>query len=125
MFWGTPYIMDDRIQLRIVLIGSIVGIAILFIFQGHFSVSQQTIDRLDQLPQGKEIEVTGLVKRATDAGKVMFLEITQQKMETVTVVLFKDRNLTISEGDIVAVTGSISDYQGKQEIVGSRVEVKP
>ena len=117
--------MDDRTQLRIALIGSIVGIAILFIFQGHFSVSQQTIDRLDQLPQGKEIEVTGLVKRATDAGKVMFLEITQQKMETVTVVLFKDRNLTISEGDIVAVTGSISDYQGKQEIVGSRVEVKP
>jgi len=55
---------------------------------------------------------------------VAFLDVAQEEVKSVTVVLFKDSDIEISEGDIVEVEGSIEDYLGKREIIGNRVEVK-
>jgi len=116
--------MHDRTLLKIALVGSIAGVALLFAFSEQFSVSEQTISRLDELPEGQEVDVTGVVLRATDKGKVLFLDIAEEKVEKVTVVLFKDREMQVKEGDYVRVVGSLEEYQGKKEIVGNKVEVK-
>lgn len=116
--------MHDHTLLKIALLGSVGGIAVLFIFSEQMGVNEQVISRLDQLPEGEEVEVTGVVLGVRDLEKVMFLEIAEEKIEKVTVVLFKSRNVSVHEGDVVTVTGSLEEYQGKKEVIGNRVEVK-
>lgn len=113
--------MDDKILLRIALLGSVVGVVILLLLSEQIGVQKEVISRLDGVPEGKEVEVVGNVVRFTDKGKVAFLEIAEQKIEAVTVVLFKDRNITLLEGNRVRVTGSVEEYKGKKEILGNSV----
>ena len=113
--------MDDKTLLRIALLGSVVGVVVLLLLSGQIGVQKEVISRLDGVPEGKEVEVVGKVLRFTDKGNVAFLEIAEQKIEAVTVVLFKDRNITLREGDRVRVTGSVEEYEGKKELLGNRV----
>ncbi len=114
--------MEDKTLKKIALIGAIAGIIVLFILSEKLGVSQQVISRLDELPEGKEVEVLGVVTRVHDAGNVMFLEIAQERIDKTTVVLFRSGNVSIYEGDVVKVTGSLEEYKGKKEIIGNRVE---
>ena len=116
--------MDDKTLLRIALIGSILGIVALFFISSEVGVTQQVISTLDEVPAGQEVEVTGVVLRAVDKDKVMFLEIAEEKIEKTTVVLFKRGNISVSEGDVVTVTGSVEEYEGKNEVIGNKVEVR-
>lgn len=116
--------MNDKTLLRLALLAAIVGVVLLLAISQRFSVTEQTIAQLDQLPEGQEVDVTGLVLRATDKENVLFLELAEEKVEKVTVVVFKDRDIEVKEGDYVRVIGSLEDYEGKKEIVGNRVEVK-
>ena len=113
--------MDDKTLLRIALLGSVIGVVILLLLSEQISVQKELISRLDGVPEGKEVEVVGKILRFSDKGKVAFVEIAEQKIESVNVVLFKDRNITLREGDIVRVTGSVEEYEGKKEILGNRV----
>lgn len=115
--------MDDRTLTRISLIGSILGVALLFLISGNISVTEKTIAQLDSVPEGQEIEVKGIVMRVSDKDKVAFLDVAQQRTDKVTVVLFKDRNITLHEGEFVTVVGSVDEYNGKKEIMGNKVEV--
>ncbi len=110
--------------LRIALLGSVIGVALLFLLASQLEVDAEVISRVDELPEGEEVEVTGKVVRATDRDKVMFLEIAEQRVEKVTVVLFKSGKIVVNEGDVVTVTGSLDEYEGKKQIIGNRVEVK-
>ncbi len=116
--------MHDKTLLRIALLGSVIGVVVLFFVSSQLSVGEQVIAQLDEMPEGKEVKVTGVVLRASDADKVMFLEIAEEKIEKVTVVLFKDGKVDVKEGDVVTIVGSLEEYQGKKEIIGNRVEVK-
>lgn len=115
------YHMNDKTLLRIALLGSVVGVVILLLLSEQIGVQKEVISRLDGVPEGKEVEVVGKILRFSDKGKVAFVEIAEQKIEAVNVVLFKDRNITLREGDIVRVTGSVEEYEGKKEILGNRV----
>jgi aspartyl/asparaginyl-tRNA synthetase len=117
-------VMHDKTMLRLALLTSIVGVAMLFAYSEKFVVNEQTISRLDELPEGQEVDVTGVVLRVTDLDTVLFMEIAEEKVERVTVVLFKDRNVTVSEGDFVRVVGSLEEYEGKPEILANRLELK-
>ena len=116
--------MDDKTLLRTALIGTIVGVVLLYFISSQLSVGEQVIAQLDELPEGKEVKVTGVVLRVNDAEKVMFLNIAEEKIEDVTVVLFKSGKVDVKEGDVVTVVGSLEEYEGKKEIIGNRVGVK-
>ncbi|MBI4153295.1 hypothetical protein HY497_02115 [Candidatus Woesearchaeota archaeon] len=116
--------MHDKTLLRVALLVSIIGMVLLFFISSQLSAGEQTISQLDELPEGKEIKVTGVVLRVNDAENVVFLDIAEEKIEDVTVVLFKDGKVDVKEGDVVTVVGSLEEYEGKKEIIGNRVEVK-
>jgi len=116
--------MHDSTLLKFALIGAVVGVALLFLVAERLGVSEQVIYRLDELPEGKEVEVNGVVLRVADRGNVLFMDIAEEKIEKVTVVLFKSSNVSVQEGDVVRVIGSLEEYQGKTEIIGNRLELK-
>ena len=39
-------------------------------------------------------------------------------------VLFKESNLNLQQGDYVEITGTVEDYEGQKEIIGSKVVKK-
>ena len=115
--------MKEKTLLKIALICSLVGIVVLFFVSEKISISQVDLDRIDERDIGTDVKIIGRIERATDTEKVMFLEIGQEKIEKVTVILFKDSDISLKEGDYVEITGEIEDYNGKREIIANKVRI--
>ena len=115
--------MHEKTLLKIALLSSIFGVALLF-FIGGADVDAEGIAKIDELPEGREVEITGRVVRAHNREKVLFLTIAEERIEDVTVVLFKNGKVNVEEGDVVTITGSLDEYEGKKQIIGNRVELK-
>ena len=115
--------MKEKTLLKIALICSLVGIVVLFFVSEKISISQVDLDRIDEMDIGTDVKIIGRIERATDTEKVMFLEIGQEKIEKVTVILFKDSDISLKEGDYVEITGEIEDYNGKREIIANKVRI--
>ncbi|MCK4589940.1 MAG: OB-fold nucleic acid binding domain-containing protein [Nanoarchaeota archaeon] len=116
--------MKERNLFKISLIGAVLGIVILYLIASEISLSESMISRIDDLPEGETVLVKGVVKRVTNVEKVAFLDVAQEEIKTITVVLFKDRDVELSEGDYVLIEGTTEDYEGKKEIIGNKVEVR-
>ena len=82
------------------------------------------ISKIDDLPEGETVFVKGVVQRVTNIEKVAFLEVAQEEVKTMTVVLFKNKDVILSPGDYVLIEGTTEDYEGKKEIIGNKVEVR-
>ena len=115
--------MKEKTLLKIALICSLVGIVVLFFVSEKISISQVDLDRIDEMDIGTDVKIIGRIERATDVEKVMFLEIGQEKIEKVTVILFKDSDISLKEGDYVEVTGEIDDYNGEREVIANKVRI--
>lgn len=116
--------MKEKSLFKISLIGAVIGIVILFLVASEIELSEIQISRIDSVPEEEEVLVRGLVTRVTDRDKVAFLEVAQEEVKEITVVLFKDREIELEQGDYVEIQGSVEDYQGEKEIIGNRVEIK-
>src|SRR3989344_2068326 len=112
--------MDDKTLQKIALIGSFIGLVLVALLAQEKS---EIVAHIDQVP-GKEVKVTGIIDSVSDAGKVMFLTLAEQKIEKTQVVLFKSRNMTLDRGSVVSVTGTIDDYNGEKQVIGNRIELK-
>jgi aspartyl/asparaginyl-tRNA synthetase len=116
--------MNDRTLLKVAVFGSVIGIVILFFLSASFDVNDVMISEIDEIPEGKEVKVTGMVMSISDQENVMFVDIAEEKIEDVTIVLFKNSNVVLEKGNIVTITGSVDSYKGERQIIGNRVERK-
>ncbi|MBW2963301.1 OB-fold nucleic acid binding domain-containing protein [Candidatus Woesearchaeota archaeon] len=116
--------MKERNLFKISLIGSILGIVILWLVSSQIELSESMISKIDSVPEGDEVLVKGVVTKVTDTEKVVFLDVSQEEIKSVTVVLFKDGDVSLAAGDYVEIEGTVEDYEGKREIIGNKVEVK-
>lgn len=116
--------MKEKTLFKISLVGAILGVLILYLVSLQGSIEDKTISELNEVEDEDDVKIAGLVKRVTDTEKVIFLELAQEEVKTITVVLFKDKNISLAEGDIVEIEGSVETYKGEKEIIGNRVEVK-
>lgn len=107
---------------KLVLCAAMMGVAVLLAFTEFMPVEQELIARMDQIPEGDETKLTGVVTRLTERDKVLFIDLAEERIETIPVVVFKDSNITLNEGDVITVTGSVTIYNGKKEVVASRLE---
>jgi len=113
--------MDDRTLQKIALVGSFIGLMLVALLAQERS---EITAQIDQVPEGQEVKVTGIVDSVRDVGKVVFLTLAEQKIEKTHVVLFKSKNMTLDMGSIVSVTGTIDDYNGEKQVIGNRIELK-
>lgn len=75
----------------------------------------------DQASLEQPIIIQGIVSRATPHDKVFFLRIGGQRYEEMDVVFFPKEDIFIQEGDMIQVSGTMTEYQGKKEIVAQEV----
>lgn len=113
--------MQEKSLLKISLICTLIGILFLFFLSEYvIKIDEVAIDKLDEVDIGKDVKIKGFIERITDLDKIALLEVSQLK--SVTVVLFKSGNLTITEGDYVEITGEIDEYNGKIEVIGNEIK---
>jgi DNA/RNA endonuclease YhcR with UshA esterase domain len=111
--------MDEKTLLKIAIIISIVGLAALFFVSSKVETEEKIIDNIDMTDIEKDIRIRGIVSDVVDLEKVMILEVSQPK--AITVVVFKDGNISLKEGDIVRITGSVDEYEGEPEIIADEI----
>ncbi len=114
--------MEEKTLLKVSLIVVLLGITALYLVSSKIDLN--VIESLDGIEEEAEVKISGVLGRVTETDKVIFLEIFNQKIEETEVVLFKDGEIDLSEGDYVEISGTVEDYLGKKEVIGNKVVKK-
>lgn len=114
--------MKEKTLLKIALITALVGIILL----GIISPEREEGQGEGKGEMGEEkVKIQGVVGKAVEREKVIFLEILNEKVEKTKVVLFKEGDeVKIQEGDYVEISGTKEEYEGEEEVIGSKVVKK-
>ena len=107
--------MNEKTLLKISIIGSLLGLIILFMLAENISISDKDIDKLTMDDIEQSVKVTGMVTKVTNREKVMFLEISEKAK--VNALLFKKGNVSIEMGDLVEIRGKVDEYNNKPQII--------
>lgn len=103
---------------KVSLAVTIIGLLFLFFYAEKVSIPSQNETAI--LPH-RAITMQGKISSLRQQGKAVFLEMLQEKVEPTTIILFPDKNTTLSEGDFIEVTGVVEEYNGQTEIVANKV----
>ena len=114
--------MNEKTILQISLIMIILGIAFLFFYAEEVEIP--TAQQLDNIPPEEKVRVQGIITTVSKQGKVAFLQLQGERVETMNIVLFPDQDLYLQKGDYVEIIGTVEDYQGKKEVVASKITKK-
>jgi len=111
--------MKEKTLLKISLIITIIGIAMLFIYSEKIDSEKNEI-----MPEfiDKDIKISGTITKLTKTDNLVFLELSYEK-KTKGIIFNKNLgNLNIKKGDSVSVTGELEEYQGELELIINRIE---
>lgn len=111
--------VKEKTLLRIALVASIIGIAVLFIISQRIKVDEAMIGKLEQSVD-ETVFVTGTVVGVSEGNGATFLRI--QKDEITSVVLFGEKP-EIVEGDYVQIRGKVTKEGDEASIIGEEVRV--
>ncbi|MBT4650998.1 hypothetical protein HOC13_00565 [Candidatus Woesearchaeota archaeon] len=114
--------MEENTLKKVSLLVAVLGLLGLWLIASEVDLG--VVESIEGVPEGDEVLVKGFVSRVSDVEKVMFLEVENQKVEETTIVLFKDSEIFLEEGDYVEVTGTVEDYNGKKEVIANKVVKK-
>ena len=113
--------MKEKTLLRVAISCSIVGILVLFYFSDTVTIGNKEISNI-QSDVGRNIKVNGIVVSVKDLGTFSVVKIEQQKTETMDVVLFKAKNISLNAGEKIEVSGQLEEYNGKLELIGNEIK---
>ncbi|MFH1682262.1 MAG: OB-fold nucleic acid binding domain-containing protein [Candidatus Woesearchaeota archaeon] len=114
--------MEEKNLLKIAIFVSLTGLLLLFFLSSWTGLDP--VASLEGIAEEEEVLVAGVVGKVSDQETVLFLEILNEKVEKTEVVLFKEEDVFLSEGDYVEITGTVEDYEGKKEIIANKVVKK-
>ena len=113
--------MKEKTLLQIALIAGIAGIVVLFFVSTTIEINEKTIDKINTQNVGEDVKLIGTIKNVYQSENAYFIEISQPS--SLTIILFKDKNISLQVGDTVEIIGKIDEYEGKLEVIGQRVRV--
>ncbi len=111
--------MEEKTLLKVSLIVGIVGLFLLYFISSEITLD--TIPNINGIPEEEIVKISGVVGKVTNSDKVAFLEVLNEKIEKTKVILFKDSNISLNAGDYIEISGTVEDYLGEKEIIGSKV----
>ncbi len=113
--------MKETTLLKIALICSLVGLAILYLASTKIEARDYEPNSLNK-DIGDDVKLKGTVTKISGKGDVVFIEVSQ--INPITVVLFTDNNnLELNSGDSIEVIGEVQEYKGKNEIIANKIRV--
>lgn len=113
--------MKEKNLLKIAFICGILGVVILFLISENTEISEKDIDKINKDNLEENVKLKGRITKITQLDKVTFIELEQPS--TITVIVFKDENLSLYKGDDVEIIGEIEEYEGELEVIAERIRV--
>ena len=114
--------MEEKTILKISLVLVLIGLVFLYFYSSQLNLT--AVQNYDNLELEEEVKLLGTVNRVSQSDKVIFLELQAQKKENLDVIVFLDSNILVQEGDYLELTGTVEEYNGKKEIIASKIIVK-
>lgn len=112
--------MDESKLLNIALTVSVLGLISLFVLSSQFKPEQVLFDKLDST-ENTDIKISGVVSDVSISEKLVYLEVAQ--LSSVKVLVFKPRDFNLAKGEFVEISGELSDFKGKNQIVANKIKV--
>ena len=114
--------VTEKQLLKVCISTAMIGLCMLFIYSNlqTFEVTKT----LEDTKNDQTVKLQGTVIKYTNMENLSFITIANQKIETTPVILFKDREIYLHEGDYVEITGTVETYKGEKELIASVIEIK-
>lgn len=113
--------MKENVLLKLAVACAVLGLVSLFFISESIDVNEISLKEVNEKDEGSDVKIKGIVSRISEGNKTIYLEVSQ--LQNIGVVLFKDDKVDLHEGDYVEIAGSVEDYKGRKEIIGSVVKV--
>ncbi|MFH1850157.1 MAG: OB-fold nucleic acid binding domain-containing protein [archaeon] len=114
--------MNEKTLLRVSLFSAIAGIIALFVMSEMTEYPVADLSDIDISLLGRSVRTRGIVSGIIESEKTMIIELSGQG-KTIGVFLFKDGPTTIPIGSQIDVTGEITEYNGRPEIIAEEIRV--
>ncbi len=114
--------ITEKQLLKVCISTAMIGLCILFFYSNiqTFEVTKT----LEHTKNDQSVKLQGTVLKYTDMENLSFITIANEKIETTPVILFKDRDIYLNEGDYVEITGTVETYKGEKELIANKIEIK-
>ena len=103
--------MQEKTILKVSVIIIVIGLVFLFLYAGEIDL--KSINNLDEALPEEQIEMKGIITRLSVNDKVAFIELEGSQVVKTDVILFNDRDVYLSEGDYVEISGTVEVYNNK------------
>ena len=116
--------MKDSSLAIISLISFSIGIVFLIVLSSRVEIEKKSISSIDDNDLDKTIKINAEVKSVRKIKDLVFIRISQEK--EIDVMLFDAEDFDegmIQKGDMIEVTGKVSEYNGNKEIIGEDILV--
>lgn len=112
--------MEDKTLIKICLAWSLLGTFLLLILAEY--TEPKVINVIELADHYDEtVAIQGWIERATYKEEVAFFTL-KDNTSKITVVVFGGMNETVHKGDEVKIAGTVSQYQGKLEVIADAIE---
>ncbi|HLD86924.1 MAG TPA: hypothetical protein VJB12_02575 [Candidatus Nanoarchaeia archaeon] len=109
--------MKEQTLLRLALMASIIGLAILFLISDNPSLQITPIGSIDSSMKGNQVSIIGSVESVRQAGEFQVLTISQPS----SIEVFVPASTSVRNGDVVEVLGRVDEYNKEREIIADRI----
>ena len=114
--------MKERDLLGVSLIFSLIGVLALFYITYTTEITKYDIGSLNKNHIDKIVRVKGIVESFTETPGLYLINL-KDDTGKITVVVFKDEELQLQKNMILEITGSITEYNNKIEIISKQIVI--
>ena len=114
--------MEEKTILKISLSLVLLGLIFLYFYTTELNLNK--IENFENLPLEETVKASGVVEQVSVSDKVIFLKLSAFIEQQMDVIVFNDQDIFVHEGDTVEISGEVEEYNGKKEIIDSKIIVK-
>ena len=114
--------MKEKDLLKIALVCSLVGIFIILFIVQKYEVPSYSIEDIDKSMLNDMVSVKGQISRITETPGLYILDL-EDSTGKITVVVFKEEDLDILEGNFIEIEGEVAEYKNEVEIIAKQIKV--
>jgi len=115
--------MKDSTLMKISFCCSLLGILLILFITENATIKSYKISEIRLQDIDKLVSISGEITRITDTPSILLTDINDET-GSITVVIFKDANLTLERYQEVVIEGKVTEYEGKIEIQAETIRKK-
>ncbi|MBL7147824.1 MAG: OB-fold nucleic acid binding domain-containing protein [Nanoarchaeota archaeon] len=114
--------MKESDLFKIALVCSLVGIFLILFIVQKYEVPNYNIDKIDKSMLNEMVGVKGQINKITETPGLYIINLEDSTGE-ITVVVFKEEELDILEGNFIEIEGEVAEYKNEVEIIAKQIKV--